>query len=531
MSSPNVKFDTIPEGIRKPGQYFEFNTRAALRSLPAVANKILLIGQKLTVPSVWQASTVYALGDKIRPTVPNGHYYICTTAGTSGATEPTSWGAGHGSATTSGTAVFTEYATADAVFAALTVKQLFADSDAKESAGEGSMLHVMAKAALAANPYSQLYMIALADNGANFASGTFAVTGPATAAGYLRVWIGEHRIEITFSATQSAATIAAALMAAINTTANLPVIASISAGTVTVTARNSGVVSNQIVLATEYTLGVGVGCTATGMASGTTDPDIQNALDKVASEQYEIIACPYNDSTSLGKVVTHLNLVSGPLEQRPGVAIAALVDSIANGQTLADALNSGRVAVGIKKQSKSPAYYTAARLAAVLASKSNPASNYDSEPVTGDLPPDPVNRFSRTEEETLLLHGLTPLIVESERVVISRFVSSFQTDESFLDITSVRSLDYVRAACRAWIKTKFHQAQLTDRTPAKVKSELLACLLELETPGFQVVENVEANKGLIIVERDSDRTRVNARIPADLVNGLHVFAGVIDMIL
>jgi len=36
----------------------------------------------------WQASRAYALGDKIIPTTPNGHHYQCTTAGTSGASEP-----------------------------------------------------------------------------------------------------------------------------------------------------------------------------------------------------------------------------------------------------------------------------------------------------------------------------------------------------------------------------------------------------------------------------------------------------------
>ena len=52
----------------------------------------------------WQASTAYALGDKRIPTSPNGSYYQCTTAGSSGAAEPT-WPA---SGTVSdGTAVWT----------------------------------------------------------------------------------------------------------------------------------------------------------------------------------------------------------------------------------------------------------------------------------------------------------------------------------------------------------------------------------------------------------------------------------------
>ncbi len=37
----------------------------------------------------WVASTGYILNDTIVPTTPNGHYYKCTTAGTSDASEPT----------------------------------------------------------------------------------------------------------------------------------------------------------------------------------------------------------------------------------------------------------------------------------------------------------------------------------------------------------------------------------------------------------------------------------------------------------
>jgi len=37
---------------------------------------------------IWVKQTSYAAGDMVIPTKPNGHFYRCTTAGTSGATEP-----------------------------------------------------------------------------------------------------------------------------------------------------------------------------------------------------------------------------------------------------------------------------------------------------------------------------------------------------------------------------------------------------------------------------------------------------------
>jgi phage tail sheath gpL-like len=72
--------------------------------------------------------------------------------------------------------------------------------------------------------------------------------------------------------------------------------------------------------------------------------------------------------------------------------------------------------------------------------------------------------------------------------------------------------------------------KLSERTPDKVRSELFDVLLKLEE--LEIVEAVEANKDGLIVERDSqDVNRLDAKIPVDVVNGLHVFAGRIDLLL
>lgn len=55
----------------------------------------------------WQSLHVYIVGDLVRPTTPNSHVYRVTTAGTSGASEPT-WPTSSGGTVTNGSAVFTE---------------------------------------------------------------------------------------------------------------------------------------------------------------------------------------------------------------------------------------------------------------------------------------------------------------------------------------------------------------------------------------------------------------------------------------
>jgi len=65
-----------------------------------------------TAPSssapAWMASTAYILDDHVEPTTGNGKFYTCTTAGTSGATEPT-WPTTEGDTVTDGTTEWTCY--------------------------------------------------------------------------------------------------------------------------------------------------------------------------------------------------------------------------------------------------------------------------------------------------------------------------------------------------------------------------------------------------------------------------------------
>ena len=103
-------------------------------------------------------------------------------------------------------------------------------------------------------------------------------------------------------------------------------------------------------------------------------------------------------------------------------------------------------------------------------------------------------------------------------------------DISLLDLTTIRTLDYVRAACRSRISLRFPRAKLDNSTIESVRDELVDVLKKLEQ--LEIVENVEACKDGLVVERNgTDSNRIDAKIPCDVVNGLHVFAGRIDLIL
>lgn len=63
-------------------------------------------------PARWKASTAYVVGQVVHPVTLNGYFYKCTTAGTSGGSEPT-WGTTVGGTTSDNTAVWTCIAMGD----------------------------------------------------------------------------------------------------------------------------------------------------------------------------------------------------------------------------------------------------------------------------------------------------------------------------------------------------------------------------------------------------------------------------------
>ncbi|MGL9774702.1 MAG: phage tail sheath subtilisin-like domain-containing protein [Sodalis sp. (in: enterobacteria)] len=99
----------------------------------------------------------------------------------------------------------------------------------------------------------------------------------------------------------------------------------------------------------------------------------------------------------------------------------------------------------------------AAIYAAIIASESDPARPLNTLVLPGaDITPQ--DKWpGRSEQENALANGLTPFEVNGSQVQIVRAVSTYVknsmgvTDRSLMDITILRSLDYVRLACRARI--------------------------------------------------------------------------------
>ncbi|WP_438806744.1 phage tail sheath C-terminal domain-containing protein [Sodalis sp. (in: enterobacteria)] len=87
------------------------------------------------------------------------------------------------------------------------------------------------------------------------------------------------------------------------------------------------------------------------------------------------------------------------------------------------------------------------------------------------------------------------------------------TDRSLMDITILRSLDYVRLACRARITQRFPREKLNDIRLQRIRSELLDVLYALSQ--LEIVENVDEYKEQLTVTRSrQDDRRADASITA-----------------
>ncbi|WP_027181648.1 phage tail sheath subtilisin-like domain-containing protein [Oleidesulfovibrio alaskensis] len=473
MASPNVSFDTLPASIRKPGKYIEFNTRLAVRTLPANTQRVLIVAQS-------------------------------TAQGAQPAGQPVA---------------------------------VFSDDEARILFGTGSIAHAMVKAAIVSNPYLQIDVLPVADDAAGIAaSGTVTVTGTAASAGVVSLAVADSSVRIAVAKGDAAAAVAAALAAAVNARAELPVTATAQTGTVTLTARNKGTLGNRIPLALSETAD-GVAAEIAAMSGGQADPDITAALAAVFGGGHHIIVSPYTDQENLTALRTHLDAVSHALEQRGAIGVCGLTGTLAQATTLAGQINSGRITMALLPGTESTSWQVAAAYAAQIAGEEDPARPLNTLPLTGIVAPPVPRRLSRMEQETALHNGITPLeVAPGEIVRIVRSVSTYTLDPqgiddiALLDVTTIRTLDYVRKAVRERISLRFPREKLSARTAPKVRSEILDVLVKMEE--LEIVEEVEANKSGVIVERDSqDPNRLNAKIPVDVVNGLHVFAGRIDLLL
>lgn len=254
----------------------------------------------------------------------------------------------------------------------------------------------------------------------------------------------------------------------------------------------------------------------------------------------------YVGRTRVQAPVTEMNDTSGRwsyARQLYGHVYTAKTGTLSELVNAGDQFNQQHITLaGYEKETQTPADELAASRTARAAVfiRNDPARPTQTGELVGMLPAPKGKRFTMTEQQTLLSHGVATAYVESGVLRIQRDVTTYRknaygvADNSYLDSETLHTSAYVLRKLKSVITSKYGRHKLASDgtrfgpgqaivTPAVIKGELLATYRQLERAG--IVENYELFKQYLVVERDaSDPNRLNTLFPPDYVNQLRVFA-------
>jgi phage tail sheath gpL-like len=430
-------------------------------------------------------------------------------------------------------------------------------------AGLGSQLADALVYARQNNPFGEIWAGALADPAGVAATQTITIgAGILGSSGTVVVYVAGERVECAVASTDANTTVATNLAAAINAgytkfgrPMTHPMLASVVSNVVTLTARNVGTLGNKIgvdkdlvgdegTLQTYLTIATGV--------TGTGVPSLTTLLANCGDIEFDWIAAPYADSTSLNSIKTFLDEISGrwsPLKQLYGHYLTALFDSYGNLTTAGAARNDPNVSIMGVANSPSPPWRWTGALGGVVSRSKNLGSEVSQAveisrplqtlPLVGIQPPKAkTDWFDITTRNTLYQNGIAgfrvmaDLTVLIDRVVTTYRLNSFsQPDITWLDVETRAQMVYFVRYMRQRITQKYGRHALANEnpnsqqglvTPKILKAECVHAYQELEMNGL--VENSALFAASLIVERSSDPNRVNAYLPVDVVNQFRVFA-------
>jgi phage tail sheath gpL-like len=563
-ASANIQFNQVPAGLKKPGIYVEQDISLASRSLPSMARKVLVIGQRLAAriePEIWQGGTLDDMTSHGTYTATTAKKYRVKISSTGtpdqfqySENNGTSWSvasnvtstASLSSGVTISFAATTGHATNDewrfnaypaGSVAAEVPTQILSDGAASTAFGIGSLSHLMARAAIQTNPYIDLSVVSLNDAAGVAASGTITITETATGAGTLRMYIGDQYADATIASGDTPTEVATALANAVAAKGDMPVTATNAAGVVTFTAKNLGLAGNELGLGYDLTTGIGTTAAVVAMASGATNPTLQDALDVVYATRYHLVVTPYNNQTDLTTLKTHIEGVSNAVEQRGAVGMYATTGSLSAATTLAGQTNSQRITAAYVRytagatQKQTPSWKLAAITAAGIAADPDVANPVKHMGMTYTALPSIGDRLSRTEQETALAGGVSPVEVgpgEAARLV--RMPLTYTQDENsqtvFVDVHKIFGMDYVRDAAISDLSAKAPKKIIREGSPTTIqilRNIVLDVAYRCQQLG--ILTGVSSYKDQFIVEEDLTNVgQMNILMPSPVVDGLYVVA-------
>ncbi|KXV65646.1 phage tail sheath subtilisin-like domain-containing protein [Gluconobacter oxydans] len=431
-------------------------------------------------------------------------------------------------------------------------------SDAVAKYGAASQCARLVKAYRAIDTQGEVWVLPLADDGEATASkGTFTLSGTATEAGVLPLYVGDQLISVAVSAGDTAVTVAAGVVTAAAGISGLPVSVEASAGMVTLTAINKGLAGNDILLgvallgtAGGQSIPAGLAVALGQMSGGGANPStLATALAAQGERIYDLIIHPYSDTGSLTTLETWLNDTSGrwsPMLQLYGHAITAYRGTYGQATAFGLARNDQHATIMPIGDSPSDPLSWAAQIAArtAMSMRTNPALPVTALSLTV-MPPTDAGRYSTEQRNSLLYDGLSTFTVDDSGTVnIERLVTTYQTnasglpDNSYLDIETMLTAEICMQDMRSYLAGQYGGCILVvDGTKisagAKATTAKLigkACASRYRWQATQLwVQNAD-NFAANIVAENAGNGVVKLLMPYDFANQLRIIAGSVQFV-
>ncbi|MFM0243785.1 phage tail sheath subtilisin-like domain-containing protein [Paraburkholderia sediminicola] len=430
--------------------------------------------------------------------------------------------------------------------------------DANLQGGASSILANMVAAYRLNDSFGEVWYLPIADaSGATAATGSIAFTSAPTANGTISLYIAGIVVSVPVTAVQTTAAIATAVAAAINLIPNMPVTASVSTSTVTLTMDNKGLCGNEIDIRLNYygtTAGeatpAGLALTITAMSGGATNPTLTTALGNLGNMTFDFIASPYTDAASLLAVQQLLNDQTGRWswqQQLYGHAFYAYAGTFAAQTTLGLAQNNQHQSILGFYGSPTPSWMWAASLCAqaAVSVRADPGVPLQYLPLNGVLAPPNQSQFLPEMRETLLYDGISTFTVEQDGTVqTENIITTYQDnaqgvpDDSYLEIETMYQLMLEIRTLLAMLSSKYARCKLADNgtrppagsnlvTPNTIGADIIALYQERTEAGF--TQNADAFAAALVCQKNTvNPNRVDILWPGTPVNQMRTFATLVQ---
>ena len=421
--------------------------------------------------------------------------------------------------------------------------------DAKNKAGEGSMLAQMAARYRKVDSTFDIYMLPYADNPAGVAAtGAIIVTSPATANGTLALYIAQRAVTVGISIGQTAAQIASAIALAITEAGlDIPLTAVGTDGAVALTARHKGTCGNAIDLRLNFydeSTPAGLGITLTAMSGGTGDPAPGDLASMIGQRWFRYVALGINDAATLAAWHTESQRRYGVPVQAGFRAFTAFRGDYAAAASFGETKNYEHFAdlwLGINPPTT---WESAATCAAAAATKlfNYPVTSLEGTPLPEMKADVGYNDF--TQSNSLLFKGMSVMEVGKDgSCYIKRLISMYQfrsdggSDDAYLDINAAEVMERIRYVQRSSAIKKFRgtAAAETDEgyrpglpitTEDGVRVFLLSLYKNVLMAEYGWAQAYSYYKSTLIVEQDPDNpSRFNFRDDPVVLSPFYIIAG------